>query len=97
MSIELGDKVRDTVSGLKGIAVARCSYLNGCDHIGTQILAKDGKIPPMQWVDLPQVETVGLPEKKKLKYESPGRVVGGPAQHPTGSRHPSSGFEDEED
>lgn len=58
LKIQLGDKVRDTITGLSGVATCRCLYLNGCDHIGIQGLAKDGKIPPVQWVDEPQVELV---------------------------------------
>ena len=77
--ITLGQKVRDKISGLVGIATARCTYLNGCDHIAIQPPAKDGKIPPSQWVDLPQVEVV---EELRPVLSSGGGFSGGPADHP---------------
>ncbi len=33
MPIELGDKVRDTVTGFTGIAIGRAKWLYGCDRI----------------------------------------------------------------
>ena len=77
--ITLGDKVKDTITGVTGIATARCTYLNGCDHIGFQRPYKDDKIPDIIWVDLPQVEVVGRKTVKKVKKT---RKVGGPKQHP---------------
>lgn len=101
--ISLGDKVRDVVSGLEGIATARCLYLNGCDHIGIQPPAKDGKIPPIQWVDVPQVEVVPVRSKSLPRYSS-GRVGsgssrGGPSTggNPGGHDHPCSEFSDKQD
>ena len=42
--INLGDKVKDIVSGYTGIAVCRTSYLEGCDRIAIQAkVGKDGK------------------------------------------------------
>ena len=42
--IDLGVIVKDKVSGLKGYAVARIEYLNGCKRIAIQPqLVKDGK------------------------------------------------------
>lgn len=45
-NINLGDEVRDVVTGFQGIAVARTAYLHGIDQIGVQPPCdKDGKIP----------------------------------------------------
>lgn len=35
-TIKLGDKVKDSASGLEGIAITRHTYLNGCDRITIQ-------------------------------------------------------------
>lgn len=56
MSVKLGDRVKDKVTGFEGIAVSRHSYLNGCDRINVQPLVdKDGKIPEDQTFDEPQL------------------------------------------
>ena len=53
--IQIGDKVVDWVSGLKGVAVARIEYLNGCVQFGVQAPAKDGKVPDVYYVDAGQL------------------------------------------
>ena len=42
--INLGDRVKDTVTGFTGIAVARTQWLNGCDRVAVQPekLTKEG-------------------------------------------------------
>ena len=42
--IELGTKVTDTVSGFKGVATARYTYLNGCVRYEVTPPAKGGKL-----------------------------------------------------
>ena len=57
--VELGDRVKDKISGLKGIVMAVSNYLYGCQRIGIQPEeSKDGK--PAEWftVDEPQLEVV---------------------------------------
>ena len=73
MSIKLGQKVRDTVSGLVGIAICRAEWLHGCIRIVVQPgVDKDGKVPDSCSVDEPQLEIIdnGLlikePEKRKF-------------------------------
>lgn len=43
--INLGDKVKDTITGFTGIAVAKTLWINGCTRINVQPegLNKDGK------------------------------------------------------
>ena len=94
--IELGSKVKDTITGLVGIATARCLYIHGCDHIGIQPPAdqKTGKVPSLVWVDSPQVETLKINRNRKWRRRSipnaPPLRSGGPGEHPNkGSRaHP---------
>lgn len=44
--VNLGDKVKDNVTGYTGIAIARTTWLHGCDRITVQpdSLDKDGKV-----------------------------------------------------
>ncbi len=64
--IKLGQKVRDTLTGLEGTAVARTKYLYGCVRIGVQPFnVKDGK--PAEWVsvDEPQLEVIDAKAAEK--------------------------------
>lgn len=59
MAIKLGSKVRDKVTGLEGIAIARTEWLNGCFRIVIQPQEfKDGKPVESYCVDEPQLEVV---------------------------------------
>ncbi len=33
MNVRLGDEVKDTITGFKGVAICRHTYLQGCDRI----------------------------------------------------------------
>lgn len=61
--VDLGDEVKDPLTGLKGIACWRTTYLQGCDRIGIQepAIQKKGEesvIPKVFEVDEPQVIVV---------------------------------------
>lgn len=57
--IELGDRVKDKITGLKGIAIGVTSWLYGCSRISVQPEeAKDGKPAETFCVDEPQLEIV---------------------------------------
>jgi len=59
MQVNLGDKVRDTITGLTGIAVARTEWFNGCTRIVVQPQAiKDGKAVETSCFDEPQLQVL---------------------------------------
>lgn len=63
----LGKKVKDVVTQLKGIAVAKCIYLNGCIQYALQAKVNDdGEIPKEFWVDKEQIE---IKSKEKILNE----------------------------
>ena len=71
--IILGQEVKDIVTGLKGIAVARNCWLNGCVRIGIQAkVNKDGKVPDVDWADEKQVEVTGKGKIKPTKKNPAG-------------------------
>jgi len=78
--INLGDKVRDLVTGFEGIAVARTEWLNGCFRVTLQsdCLDKDGKVTPSETFDEPQLDVL-IPGKVRTGP----RDTGGPADTPT--------------
>lgn len=50
--ILLGETVKDLITGVEGIVMARTVYLTGCSHIGVQQKAKDdGSVPDWYWTD----------------------------------------------
>lgn len=89
MDVELGSKVKDKVTGFKGVAVARCVYLNGCVQFEVEPLQlKDGVPQKSFWLDEPRV--ILIPKRKLVKAKPiQQRVRYGPANHPT-KKHPPS-------
>lgn len=59
MDLRLGQELRDRVSGLVGIAVARVEYLNGCVQFCIQPPAEKGTRPDGVYVDQQQLEVSG--------------------------------------
>ena len=57
--IELGEKVRDIVTGFTGIAMARVEYLNGCVQFCVKPMAKKVDcMPDGHYIDIGQLERV---------------------------------------
>lgn len=75
--INLGDEVIDKVSGFRGVAVARHTYLNGCARISVQPKVNDDmKLPDSMSFDEPQLESL------TRAVAAPGpQDTGGPEKH----------------
>jgi hypothetical protein len=75
--IELGDIVRDTITGFEGVAVATTEWLNGCRRISIQPQKlHDGKPIESDWFDETQVAVVKKSRKRELAK------TGGPRPDP---------------
>lgn len=86
-TVRIGDLVRDRITGVKGIAIARTVWINGCVRIVIQPQEhKDGKPVESTCLDEPQLEVV---EEQAMTPEpeyspqperafQPRRVTGGP-------------------
>lgn len=77
--IELGDEVRDTLSGVTGIAIGRTTWITGCDNIQIRPQGMhDGRPIDTFAADEPIVEIV---EKAKVKVQvaQTPRDRGGPS------------------
>ena len=71
--INLGDKVKDTITGHTGICTGIIIWLNGCRRIGIQSKAvKDGLPVDVYWVDETTVEVVKQKVKKTIQNEKGG-------------------------
>lgn len=59
MEIQLGQKVRDRISTMEGIAVGRTIWLYGCVRIAVQPqMLKDGVPADCPWIDEPQLDVL---------------------------------------
>ncbi len=81
-TIKLGDLARDTITGYRGIVVARTEWLNGCWRYTLQARElKDGKPIDSQVFDVEQLELVTGRGHVAKKH------TGGPWPDPV--RHPA--------
>lgn len=85
--VNLGDEVKDPVTGIKGIAYVKLSYLQGCDRIGVQQPAykdKEGdmQVPNLWHVDEPQLIVV----KEKVIKKGDEGITGGPSKFVTDNK-----------
>lgn len=89
--VELGDRVKDRITGFSGIAVARVEWLYGCERFAVQpeTLAKDGKYQDNQYFDAPQLAVVA-----KQVVENPARRIarGSPERDHGGGRDDAKAF-----
>lgn len=85
MTIGLGDKARDSITGLTGIVVARHEYLNGCVRLSVQPSElKDGKPVDCSCFDIEQMELVEATQQPRKLV-----AVGGPHDEPSRQSAPS--------
>ena len=83
--INLGDTVKDPITGYTGIAVERVKFLQGCDRIGIQapVVIKKGEVPvvpDLYFVDIVQLKVIkqcGIKAVKAKKKDPGGRSTMG--------------------
>jgi len=52
MKIELGQKVKDSITGFVGVVTGRCEYITGCHQVLVQPpVKKEGDYQDPQWFD----------------------------------------------
>ncbi len=69
----LGKQVEDTVTGLRGTAIARLVYMNGCVQYQIQPkIVVDGVPVEPKWYDNEQVKLVSKRKAVKNKRTPPG-------------------------
>ena len=81
--LDLGDKVKDRITGFTGIAVGKTDWIYGCTRIGVQPeMDKEGKLQEVQWFDtlsLDVVEKNTINRQKNMEKETTEYVkTGGP-------------------
>ena len=68
-AVTLGDKVQDTITGNKGIAIARTEWMYGCIRITVQPEgSKDGVPLECFNIDEPQLKILKFVKKEEAPY-----------------------------
>jgi hypothetical protein len=99
---DLGDKVKDRITGMTGIVISRSEHLFGCERywVEPQEL-KDAKPVDGRWFDQDSLELVEADVIKRTRTrvvaaqsdevdERPARRVGGPDNQPSVSTGPTT-------
>lgn len=82
--INLGQRVRDIVTGFEGIATSRVEFLNGCvQYAVTPSECIDGKRPDGEYFDVSQLEIVddGITTQRKARDTGGPTPLGTPTQY----------------
>lgn len=82
MTIKLGSKVKDLVTGFEGIVTGRCEYINGCIQFCVRPKSKGGSMPDGQWIDWQQLKVLGEGISVSAKA-----ATGGPQSSPPKSQY----------
>lgn len=85
-NIELGSKVKDTITGFSGIVTGRTQWLTGCVQfvVSPEKLQKDGTLRSGEWFDEGRLEVLA-PPSRKLASMAAGQIEaspGGPQVYP---------------
>ena len=76
---EIGEILRDKITGFNGVVMVRSEYYTGCTQYGLlpRNLDDKGKISDWEWIDEIRLETLG--EKINVSREIREQTPGGPA------------------
>lgn len=75
-TVNVGDKVRDNITGIEGICIARTVWINGCVRICIQPQeAKDGKPVEATTLDEPQLTVIQRQAIKPEPEHTPEREL----------------------
>ena len=77
--IKLGEEVKDIVTGTKGIATLKCTFLNGCVYY--TVSTKDAKEPKDAFIEYRRLFRVGPGVTKQIteRTEASSKKTGGPS------------------
>lgn len=80
MTVNLGDKARDTITGFEGIVVSMTAHLNGCIHVGLEGPAKGDDAKRASLYELYDIQRVEVIEAGAYKPQDHGvNPPGGPS------------------
>jgi hypothetical protein len=72
MTIELGQKVQDSITGFAGLVTGRCEYITGCNQVLIQPpIKKEGDFQEPRWMDEDRLKILDS-NKLTLPVTAPG-------------------------
>ena len=72
MTIQLGTRQRDAITGYEGVAIARCEYLTGCTRYELQATGTtNGAVIAPAWFDETRLEGVDAQGAKPGGHANP--------------------------
>ena len=73
MTIELGRKVKDKITGFTGTVTGLCQYISGCNQaLVAPAVGKDGVAKDSAWFDEQRLEYVGTEKVTLDNGKTPG-------------------------
>lgn len=83
--VNLGQRVKDELTGFTGIVEAITHYLNGCCQalVRPKFKTKDKEYPKAAWIDVEQLKVVKGSKILKLKQRKKEPPSGGVRHHPS--------------
>lgn len=88
--IELGNKVKDTITGFMGIATARCEYLHGCVCFEVTGKLRDKQVMDPVWFDESRLVKARKTRKRTTAPRHKHKKYGPPKPPMRRSRPPAS-------
>lgn len=89
--IELGDAVKDLISGFQGVAVAKTEWLNGCIRwtLQPESMSKDGASKATETFDAQQLDVIKKHKVASVPVNAPlSARPGGPRPSPKRATDP---------
>jgi hypothetical protein len=79
---ELGDVLKDVVTGYQGVAMARVQYFTGCNHYALLSQKVNDKQKPDDWVYFDERRLSQVGKKKVLFPGDKTKPTSGPGHNP---------------
>lgn len=76
-TVEMGDKVRDAITGFTGVVTGRCEYVSGCNQaLVAPGVKEDGTFVESMWLDDDRLEVIEsnvikLPRRTAAGFDKP--------------------------
>lgn len=84
---ELGEMVKDTITGLEGVVIGKTKWISGCVRYGLQPKGlKDGIPLDEQWFDEQRLEQIEAAVAPAARKPGPGGPQNDPSPPPTPPR-----------
>jgi hypothetical protein len=79
MKVQLGDTVKDRITGFQGVVTGRCEYITGCNQVlVVPKIKSDGSFSESVWFDEQRVDILSEPRVTIDNGANPGCDIPAP-------------------